>query len=161
MTAPAGPRTGGSRGWPARWPFRRTVRISHTSHQQGGTEQIYLRADRQLGTQSLSPARRCSRPTEPFFSPGRPMAGFLHQRGKLKKVSVSGGPPITICEYSGLPPGLAWGTPGRYHFWHDYFGLLRKFPIAGAPRSRLGLGRRDGQFWPEFLPGGNAVLFTA
>jgi len=43
----------------------------------------------------------------PFFSPDNRWIGFF-ENGDLKKVSIAGGPAITLCQFSGRPLGASW-----------------------------------------------------
>ncbi len=47
----------------------------------------------------------------PFFSPAGDWIGFFAD-GKLKKISVEGGAPITLCD-APLPVGGSWGDDGN------------------------------------------------
>jgi len=99
----------------------------------------------------------------PFFSPdGRWVAFF--QLGKLEKVSVEGGTPITLCN---APVGMggSWGTDGNIIAALNTTGALSRIPSAGgAPTPATDLDRERGEVthrWPQVLPGAKGVLFTA
>ncbi len=98
----------------------------------------------------------------PFFSPDGQWLGFF-AGGKLKKVSVSGGAALTLCGASATPRGASWGSQGMIAFAPTTVGVLRQVSEAGGapqPLTRLEKGEVS-QWWPEFLPGGKAVLFAA
>ena len=51
----------------------------------------------------------------PFFSPDGKWVGFW-AGGKLKKVSMSGGPAVNICDVGLEPWGATWGAAGMIVF---------------------------------------------
>ena len=91
-----------------------------------------------------------------FFSPDSRWIGFYSADGYLKKVSVAGGDPITICPVSIDSPGAAWGWNDRILF-SPYFasGLWEVSSEGGQPSEVTVPDRRKGErghLWPEFLP---------
>jgi serine/threonine-protein kinase len=96
-----------------------------------------------------------------FFSPNGQWLGFF-AGGKLKKVSVSGGAALTLCDVSD-DFGGSWGSQGTIIFENFTGGPLQQVSDAGGtpqPLTRLEKGEVS-HAWPEFLPGGKAVLFAA
>jgi serine/threonine protein kinase len=97
-----------------------------------------------------------------FWSPDSEFIAFVTLDGKLKKVSVNGGPPQTLI--SGLRPGArgAWGSNGS---------LLLMRGVGGAPIQRVhdtggvfvdAMKKIDGRpFDPQFLPDGRHFLYSA
>jgi serine/threonine-protein kinase len=82
--------------------------------------------------------------------------------GKLMKVSVSGGTAVTVGGASSTRGG-SWGSQGIIAFTPQNVSALRQVPDSGGtpqPLTRLEKGEAT-QRWPEFLPGGKAVLFAA
>ena len=57
--------------------------------------QMYSRASEQLDP---APIRGTEGGTHPFFSPDGQWIGFNSSDGKLKKVPVGGGAPLTLCD---------------------------------------------------------------
>ena len=51
----------------------------------------------------------------PFFSPDSRWIGFF-ENTDLKKVSIAGGPAITLCRVSGVPLGASWGDDNTIMF---------------------------------------------
>ena len=97
----------------------------------------------------------------PFFSPDGLWIGFATATDELlKKVSVAGGPPITLAK--DVQDGLAsasWGDDGGIvYVSNDY--TLSRVPGSGGRSERL-IDSVDARFWPQVLPGGKRVLFEA
>ncbi len=99
----------------------------------------------------------------PFFSPDSQWIGYF-AGAQLKKISVQGGTPIAL-DTLGNPTatGASWGGDGNIIAAAGVLVPLSRFPAAGGapqPVTRLGPGEIAHR-WPQVLPDGNAVLFTA
>jgi serine/threonine-protein kinase len=95
----------------------------------------------------------------PFFSPdGRWVAFFAS--GRLRKISMEGGASIALCDENGR--GGSWGGDGRIVF-ANAAGTLMTVPASGGTPTPLTEASQGGvqMRWPQLLPGGHAVLFTA
>ena len=98
----------------------------------------------------------------PFFSPDGQWVAFF-TGGKLKKISVDGGAAVALCDAPD-PRGGTWGED------HNIIaaltstgGFLSRIPDTGGvpqPLTELAQGEITHR-WPQVLPGGKAVLFTA
>jgi Tol biopolymer transport system component/predicted Ser/Thr protein kinase len=124
----------------------------------GGTQQIYLRAMDSLESRPISGTDGA---INPFFSPDGQWLGFF-AGGKLKKVSVGGGAALTLCD-AAQPRGASWGSQGIIAFAPAYGSGLQQVSDAGGtpqPLTHFEKGETS-HIWPEFLPGGKAVLFAA
>jgi serine/threonine protein kinase/Tol biopolymer transport system component len=124
---------------------------------QGGTQQLYLRA---LDSLEAKPIPGTEGAVNPFFSPDGQWLGFF-AGGKLKKVSVNGGAALTLGDAVN-PGGASWGSQGMIAFSPTSVGVLQQVPDAGGapqPLTRFEKGELAHR-WPEFLPGGQAVLFA-
>jgi serine/threonine-protein kinase len=100
-----------------------------------------------------------------FFSPDGQWIGFVADGTTLKKVAVNGGPAITICTLDATPRGAAWGPNGAIIVatLSIATGLFRVSEAGGEPEALTQPNRESAEtdhLWPEFLPGGQAVLFT-
>jgi serine/threonine-protein kinase len=98
--------------------------------------------------------------SDPFFSPDGRWVGFFAQ-GKLKKVSLGGGAPVTIADVL-APRSEAWTpddtilvTPANNK------GISRVSPGGGplTPLTALKAGEMSHR-WPHVLSDGSAVVFT-
>ncbi|UCF38360.1 MAG: protein kinase, partial [Acidobacteriota bacterium] len=97
----------------------------------------------------------------PFFSPDGQWIGYVTAR-ELKKVSVNGGTPLTLCSVS-LSRGADWGEQGTIVFAGKPDSGLQQVSVAGGATSEV-TSLSEGEVshrWPQFLPGGKRVLFTS
>ena len=93
----------------------------------------------------------------PFFSPDGQWVAFV-DGPVLKKVPSTGGPAVRIAE-SGPGTIASWGDRGIV--FGAMNGLFYIGPEGGVPRELpAGLGANEQAAFPQFLPGGKAVLFT-
>jgi len=125
---------------------------------QGGTQQLHLRA---LDSLEARPIPGTEEGVNPFFSPNGQEVGFF-ARGKLKKISLTAGTALTLGN-SEYPGGASWGNQGMIAFAPTTVSALLQVPDAGGtpqPLTRFESGDAAHR-WPEFLPGGKAVLFAA
>ena len=102
----------------------------------------------------------------PFFSPDGAWVGYATFTDTTwKKVSVLGGPPVTLWEAPWAPRGASWGPDDTIVFAQQEpgTGLFRGPAAGGDPEVLTTPDEAQGEiahWWPEFLPGGRAVLFT-
>src|SRR5579863_3367830 len=98
---------------------------------------------------------------DPFFSPDGQWIGFFAD-GKLKKTSVNGSAPVTLCDAE-IPRGASWGGDGTIVAALTNTAGLFRVPASGGPPQQL-TQTRGGEAthrWPQVLPGGQSVLFTS
>jgi serine/threonine-protein kinase len=96
----------------------------------------------------------------PFFSPDGQWVAFF-TGSSLKKISVEGGAEMAL--WTGNPRGGSWGEDGNIIASLNQTGALSRIPSAGGsptPVTDLVNGEVTHR-WPQILPGGKAVLFTA
>jgi serine/threonine-protein kinase len=98
----------------------------------------------------------------PFFSPdGRWIAFFAD--GKLRKISVNGGPVFDICDVSADRGGV-WLDDGSIILaTHATRPLSQVTAAGGAPHFVTALDTTQTERthrWPDVLPGGEWVIFT-
>jgi serine/threonine-protein kinase len=127
---------------------------------RGGPTQLFLRPANSL---DVTPIPGTTNATDPFFSPDSQWIAFFAD-GQLKKVSVSGGAPVKLCD---APVGLGghWGADGRIVFAATTGSGLSHVPASGGVPTKLtSLDAAHGEFshrWPEWLPDQHAVIFAA
>ena len=100
----------------------------------------------------------------PFLSPDGRWIGFF-SNVDLKKVSINGGPPITLCRTTGAPRGASWGPDDTIVFATSDTGtgLLTVPAGGGEPKVLTKPDTAHGELdhlLPSVLPGGRGVLFT-
>jgi Tol biopolymer transport system component len=124
----------------------------------GGITQLYLRS---IGSLEAMPVRDSEGAVSAFFSPDSRWLGFFAGT-RLMKVPVEGGVPQTICEAAELR-GASWGSDDSIVFSTGTSGLRRVPASGGTPRILLTPDTKHGEttfYWPDILPGNEAVLFT-
>jgi hypothetical protein len=100
----------------------------------------------------------------PFVSPDGQGVGFFDGT-TLRKVAITGGPPITLTSVNGLPTGATWALDDTIIFATTSVatGLQRVSAAGGTPEVLTRPDHAHGEgshLWPEILPGGRALLFT-
>ncbi len=122
----------------------------------GGGRQLYLRP---LDQPVPAPIAGTEGALAPFFSPDGQWVGFF-AGGKLKKVPLAGGSPITLRDADGA--GGSWGDNDTIVF--ESAGGLASIPaVGGALRVLTTPDPRKGETYhhnPNILPGSRAVVFS-
>jgi serine/threonine-protein kinase len=126
----------------------------------GPGRQLYVRAIDQLEARLL-PSTEDS--DSPFFSPDGEWIAY-NGGTELKKVALSGGPPLTIDADVPQMRGGSWG-PGNHIVYAPYGnGGLYLVSTGGAVRKLLiSPDTAAGELayrWPQFLPNGDGVVFA-
>jgi serine/threonine protein kinase len=122
--------------------------------ERNGKSQLYLRALDQFDARPIPGTEGAY---SPFFSPDGRSLGFFAE-SKLKRVSLEGGEPVTLCE-ARIPHGASWGPDGTIVFADSEGYNLSRVSGSGSRSETLSVAE-DRAFYPEFLPGGKAVLFS-
>jgi serine/threonine-protein kinase len=99
-----------------------------------------------------------------FFSPDSRWIGFFTPT-ELKKVSIAGGPAITLAPITGASRGASWGDDNTIVFATNdpQTGLWRVSADGGEPTALTmpdAAQRGSDHGFPSVLPGGRGVLFT-
>ena len=126
-----------------------------------GPDRKQMLATRLLDKQGGSVLAGTENGYDPFFSPDGQWIGFFAD-GKLKKTSVNGSAPVTLCNAS-VPRGATWGEDGTIIAALSNTAGLFRIPDSGGtpqPLTQLRAGESTHR-WPQALPGGQSVLFTA
>ena len=122
--------------------------------ERNGKAQLYLRA---LDRFDARPIPGTEGAYSPFFSPDGRSLGFFSEN-KLKRVSLQAGEPVTLCE-ARIPHGGSWGTDDTIVIADSEGYSLSRVSASGG-RLEVLSRTEDRAFYPEFLPGGKAVLFS-
>jgi len=133
--------------------------LVYTATDSGGSTQLYRRFIDQFEATQINGTKGAG---NPFFSFDGQWVGFFAS-GKLQKISLAGGVPITICEAQ-TGYGASWGPDNTIIFSPTFTsGLLRISAAGGTPQIVTKLKSAEGELshrWPEILPDGKSVLFT-
>ncbi len=122
-----------------------------------GKTLLWVRSLDALTAQALAGTEGAS---APFWSPDGRTLGFF-AGGKLKKIDMSGGPPITLCDAPDNRGGT-WNRDGLIVFAPTNTSVLQKVSASGgvpAPATVLGQGE-FGHIRPSFLPDGRHFLYS-
>ena len=130
---------------------------------RGRRQQIYLR---DLDQFDSIPIPGTEGATNPFFSPDSQWLGFS-AAGGLKKVLRSGGTPLTITEVAAL--SVTWASEPRWQADDTILftpnlgaGIWRVSAAGGTPSAVTTLADTElSHRWPQTLPGGKTLLFSA
>jgi len=126
---------------------------------RGINSHLFLREVDQVEGKELPETKGARRP---FFSPDGQSICFA-SGGKLKTLFLDGGRPKILCDAPGLAGGT-WCSDNTIFFtptWSE--GLWKISADGGIPEVVTTPDREKGEYghwWPEVLPGGEAVLFT-
>jgi serine/threonine-protein kinase len=96
----------------------------------------------------------------PIFSPDGQWVAFWTD-GEFKRISIDGGPPVTLCEISNPPYGASWGRDNTIVFGQYNGGIVKVSADGGGPRAITNLA--EGEFshrFPQILPDGEWLMFT-
>ena len=96
----------------------------------------------------------------PFWSPDSKSLAFV-AGGKLKRIEVAGGSPITLCD-ARFARGGTWNEAGVIVFGDQGPGLQRIPASGGTPSLVTRVNKEAGEmfhYYPQFLPGGKQFLY--
>ena len=126
---------------------------------RGAGTQLNLRPIDQLVG---APLRGGEGGTGPFVSPDGQWVGFVDDT-TLQKMSIVGGPPVTLTVSPGEIRGATWVTDDEIIFGTAEGGLFRVSGGGGEPEALTTADAEQGELdhrWPFRVPGANAVLFV-
>jgi Tol biopolymer transport system component/DNA-binding winged helix-turn-helix (wHTH) protein len=125
-----------------------------------GSTRLYLRDLDSFETRPLTGTEGAA---NPFFSPDGFWVGFASAQ-RLRRISISGGAPQTICQIDGDIRGASWGQDDHIVFAPGpASGLWRVAAHGGVPQPLTTLAFDAGERthrWPHVLPDGRGVIFT-
>jgi serine/threonine-protein kinase len=144
-------------------PFGRAIAMS-----PAGTHIVYT-ANRRLYVRSLSDldvrpitdgaAAGNTQETNPVFSPdGRSIAYFEQGDGTIKRIALSGGAAVTVCE-ADQRFGMSWDGDTIF-FGQGSKGIMRVSANGGKPETVASVNAGELAHGPQLLPDGQTLLFT-
>lgn len=131
-------------------------RIAYVGN-RNGTPELFVRELGRFESHSIPGTEGAF---DPFFAPDGVWIGFFSGT-RLKKVSLLGGDPVTICEARN-PYGATWGANGLIVFADSEGSSLKQVSSSGGtPKVIVRPAQEEGTFTaPSFLPDGSALLFN-
>ena len=147
---------GGSPG-PARLSPDGTM-IAFSARDDDGRVMLWLR---QVGAREATMLTGTEDAAYPFWSPDSRTIGFFDLEGRrLRKVSVAGGPPTTLCP-SQNGKGGTWNEGGVIVFAADAGVGLSQVAATGGEASPLTVleGNENSHRHPRFLPDGEHYIY--
>ncbi|MFM9915354.1 MAG: protein kinase domain-containing protein [Rhizobacter sp.] len=137
-------------------------RIVYRSQNRGTGTRLWVR-DR--GSLEIAAIPGADGGAQVFWSPdGKWMAFFSISDATLKRMPALGGPAEVVCKVLGQPAGASWGADDSIVFATSTSkGLLRVPAAGGEPQVFTTVDATNGEThrWPEVLPDGKGVVFTA
>ncbi len=122
---------------------------------------LYLGAFNQLEAAPIAgiESTGLSSAKSPFFSPDSQWLGFW-EASQIKKISVSGGAPVTVSAVVPTPLGITWASDNTILVGGASAGILRVSANGGMPERIVTVD--PGQFaaGPQLMPDGRTMLFT-
>ena len=132
--------------------------VVFVADENGKGRNLWIRA---LGSLTAQKLDRTDDARFPFWSPDSQNIAFFAD-GKLKRIPVSGGSPLTICDAAD-PDGGTWNRDGVIVFASEINGPLHRVLAAGgvsAPVTMLDAAQQEtGHIFPQFLPDGQRFLY--
>ena len=125
-----------------------------------GVTRIYIRPLDAMEAYPLPGSEDCGRP---FWSPDSKHVGFF-VGGKLKRIPITGGAPLTICEFQ-RGADAVWGAGDIILFDGTFGDSIQAVPAGGGTPYGVTKIDRDrgesGHGWPFFLPDGKRFLYVS
>jgi eukaryotic-like serine/threonine-protein kinase len=143
-------------GLPALSPDGR--RIVFTARSTDGSTLLWVRSLDQVKAQSLNGTLAAR---FPFWSPDSRFVGFFAD-DKLKRIDVSGGPPVTLAD-APAGRGGSWSPNGTMLFSTGGVNPIMRIPANGGAATPATLRTKEdfgGHASPWFLPDGRHFLYA-
>ena len=128
------------------------------------TDGLYLRSVDALDARLIAGTDKDS--IHPFFSPDGQWIGYFSQSDqKLKKVAISGGAPVALCDIGDEVYGASWDSDNTIVYSDLASGIMRVSANGGTPESLVkaslaDLTKNGLPQDPQMLPDGKTLLFT-
>ena len=156
---------------PAAQPYQAATFERSLALSPDGTRVVYVSAPdgrlvvRAVDSLEAEPIAGITGARQPFFSHDGKWIGFAQGATELKKVSITGGPAVPICNLSSPPRGATWAPDDTIVFATAGANTgLYSIPAGGGQEpkelTRVGSIGEGDHLFPSLLPGGRAVLFS-
>jgi serine/threonine-protein kinase len=119
---------------------------------------LYLRSLDELNAKLISGTEE---PVEqPFFSPDGKWVGYFSIGDrKLKKISVNGGAPVSLCHVTGMFAGAWWGADDSIVFGQSPGDMMQVSSNGGDPEPFIKANYAV-LIFPQLLPDKKSILYT-
>jgi len=130
----------------------------------GATEGLFLRSVDALDARLLTGTDKDS--VQPCFSPDGQWIGYLSRSDrKLKKVAISGGASVVLCDIGPRTIGASWNADNTILYSDALKGIMRVSANAGTPELLIKgsidyLAKEGMPMMPQMLPDEKTLLFT-
>jgi Tol biopolymer transport system component len=129
----------------------------------GTTEGLYISSVDALDARLIAGTDKNS--VQPFLSPDGQWIGYWSASDrKLRKVAVSGGAPVVLCDTGSQVMGASWDSENTIVYSAVLSGVMRVSSGGGTPESLIrgsAANLKDGlPIAPQMLPDGKTLLFT-
>ena len=135
-------------------------RIAFVAGAPGAKRQLWVHPLDSVAAQPLAGTENAD---FPFWSPDAKSVGFFAD-GKLKRIEVSGGPPVVLCDAAPNGIGGTWSRQGVILFASPS-APINRIPDSGgtpSPVTRIDSSRHETTHrYPWFLPDGRHFLYMA
>jgi eukaryotic-like serine/threonine-protein kinase len=127
------------------------------------TEGLYLRSVETLDARLIAGTDKDS--VFPFFSPDGQWLGYFSQSDqKLRKVAISGGAPIVLCDISAITGNASWNSDNTIVYTDTAHGIMRVPANGGTPETLIkgsyaNIAKEGFPFAMQMLPDGKTLLF--
>jgi serine/threonine-protein kinase len=124
-------------------------------------QQLYLRRIGDLEARPIAGTAMERGVTSPFFSwDGNWIGFFAANERKLKKIAITGGAGVAICDAEN-PVGATWAPDDQIYFGQGPgVGVMRVSAKGGKPETVVRVNPGEVAESPQVLPGGDMLLFT-
>ena len=136
------------------------TRLAYVAAGPDSVRRIFLRKLNQPGVSALAGTEGAA---YPFFSPDSRWLGFFAE-GKLKKIAAEGGLAIVLCDAPSGRGGAFDSNGNIVAALSNRAALSLVAASGGTPKPLTAVDaekQENSHRWPQILPGGKTVLFTA
>ncbi len=133
-------------------------KIAFVAREDQGSDRIYVRA---LDDKDAKPVSGTENATYPFWSPDSDALAFF-SGGRLRRISLNGGPMLDICKAE-RPRGGSWGQNAILFTPDVVGGVFRVSPNSGSTPVPVTTAASDHTTnrWALLLPDGKHFLYLA
>ena len=144
--------------------FQMAVSPDGSKFVYGTTDGLYLRSMNALDAGLIAGTDKDS--VQPFFSPDGQWIGYFSESDqKLKKVAISGGAPVVLCDAGISVVGVSWDTKDAIVYSDTLHGIMQVSANGGIPESLIKRNYADAAkegfpAYPQMLADRKTLLFT-